>query len=204
MEVQKISKGTIFTNSLFEAFSKTSPRTALLFYISVVIFFIWINLIQNLLWVKWIFVFSAGVFFWTLFEYLMHRYLFHYLSTSERGKRFNYMIHGIHHEFPHDKERLFMPPLPGSIIIALLFGLFYLLINHYVYSFMAGMISGYLVYVSIHFLIHTRKSFRGFKKLWRHHSLHHYKYPDKAFGVSSFLWDMIFGSMPPTNQKKQN
>ncbi|MDZ7659917.1 sterol desaturase family protein [Fodinibius sp.] len=32
---------------------------------------------------------------------------------------------------------------------------------------------------------------------YRHHTLHHYKYPDKAFGVSTTLWDRVFGTMPP-------
>jgi 4-hydroxysphinganine ceramide fatty acyl 2-hydroxylase len=34
-----------------------------------------------------------------------------------------------------------------------------------------------------------------FKKIKQHHMLHHYQEPDKGFGVSSPLWDLITGSM---------
>jgi len=33
------------------------------------------------------------------------------------------------------------------------------------------------------------------------HAIHHYKYPEKAFGVSSPLWDFVFGTLPRTKQK---
>ncbi len=190
-------KGKIFKSPVLEAFSKTAPPIALSFYTLNALLFLTVNFFEPVSITKAIIVFLSGVFFWTLFEYLMHRYLFHFVAHTEKAKKFNYMVHGVHHEFPHDKERLFMPPLPGTIILAILFSIFYLLLNYYVYSFMAGMITGYLGYVIIHYLIHTRKPPALLKKLWNHHSLHHYKYPEKAYGVSSILWDVVFGSMPP-------
>ena len=43
-----------------------------------------------------------------------------------------------------------------------------------------------------------------FKRLWKYHALHHYKYPEtKAFGVSTTLWDWVFGTlcMPEKGQR---
>src|SRR5688572_25861609 len=56
-------------------------------------------------------VFSLGLFAlsllaWTLFEYVMHRYVFHFVTENPRLQRFFYYAHGIHHEFPRDKDHL--------------------------------------------------------------------------------------------------
>ena len=39
--------------------------------------------------------------------------------------------------------------------------------------------------------------YKPWQKLWVHHSYHHYKDPYTAYGVSTRLWDYIFGTMPP-------
>lgn len=59
-------------------------------------------------------LFLAGGFFWTFFEYIAHRFIFHYTAESERAKKIIYIMHGNHHHFPRDKERLFMPPRSKS------------------------------------------------------------------------------------------
>lgn len=33
-------------------------------------------------------------------------------------------------------------------------------------------------------------------RLRRHHYLHHFKSPDARYGVSTPLWDYVFGTMP--------
>ena len=54
---------------------------------------------------------------WTLTEYAVHRYLFHYPAQSEFGKRLVYLFHGIHHDQPDDATRLVMPPVPAIILL---------------------------------------------------------------------------------------
>ena len=62
---------------------------------------------------------------------------------------------------------------------------------------MAGIITGYMVYSSIHYSIHTYKPIKGLKFLWAHHLKHHNpKYEDRAFGVTSPFWDWVFRTMP--------
>jgi len=144
----------------------------------------------------------AGVFTWTLVEYLMHRFAFHYEAENETGKKLIYMLHIIHHDHPTDSDKLYQPPLVNITIIALLFGFFYLLMGNLVYLFLPGIIFGYLAYSTIHFVIHKFKPpFEFLKPLWRHHNLHHYRFQDKAFGVSSPFWDFIFGTLPPKELK---
>ena len=59
---------------------------------------------------------------------------------------------------------------------------------------------GYLLYSFVHRATHVAKPPKNFKYIWKHHSLHHFKYPDKAFGVSTTFWDRVFGTMPPTEK----
>jgi sterol desaturase/sphingolipid hydroxylase (fatty acid hydroxylase superfamily) len=142
-------------------------------------------------------IFVAAIFAWTLAEYLLHRFVFHYVDERPWVQRFHYLVHGVHHEYPSDPHHLFMPPVPSLILASLFGGLFYLLMGRYGVPFLAGFIVGYLMYSTMHYLMHRVKNPPAFLRgLWRHHHLHHFKSPDKAFGVSSPLWDWVFGTMP--------
>ena len=75
--------------------------------------------------------------------------------------------------------------------------------GNYAFAFFPGFVVGYLGYVFTHFAIHKfrkPKNFLGY--VWDHHNLHHFKHDDKAFGVSSPLWDYVFGTMPPKRSAK--
>ncbi|WP_311181765.1 hypothetical protein [Hymenobacter volaticus] len=54
--------------------------------------------------------FLGGWFLFTFAEYAMHRYLYHIPATTPGRIKFQYTMHGVHHEFPKDKTRLAMPP----------------------------------------------------------------------------------------------
>ena len=73
--------------------------------------------------------FMSGVIFWTFFEYVMHRFVFHLVSENPRAKRIAYVMHGNHHEFPRDRQRLFMPAVPSLIISSVVFLLMYALMG---------------------------------------------------------------------------
>jgi sterol desaturase/sphingolipid hydroxylase (fatty acid hydroxylase superfamily) len=145
--------------------------------------------------------FFTGMFFWTFFEYVMHRFVFHYMAENETAVKIVYVIHGNHHEYPRDKERLFMPPLPSLILSTAIFSLMYVLgsfiaLEPHVFFFFPGFVFGYLLYGSMHYAIHAWKPpFKWMKALWRNHHLHHYKNEEFGFGVSTTLWDHVFGTM---------
>jgi sterol desaturase/sphingolipid hydroxylase (fatty acid hydroxylase superfamily) len=150
-------------------------------------------------------LYLGGMFFWTLFEYIAHRYIFHWATENPRARKFVYILHGNHHHYPRDRQRLFMPPLPSLILAVSLFGLHYLLLGTYTYSFFPGFILGYLLYASMHYAIHAwNPPFKWMKPLWRNHHLHHYKDEEKGFGVSSTLWDLIFGTMFDLKKEKED
>lgn len=198
MKIKNKGQATIFQSRWLEIMTKTSPQAIFSIYVPIILAMLAYSIfalhISVLLVVAYYF---GGMFFWTLFEYLMHRFVFHHHSENPRMQKFMYTAHGVHHEFPRDKERLFMPPAPSLILASVLFSIFYFLLDHNAFMFFPGFVSGYLAYGSMHYAIHAMAPpFKFMKAWWRYHHLHHYKSPDKGFGVSSPMWDHVFGSVP--------
>ncbi len=145
--------------------------------------------------------FLTGALAFTLVEYLMHRYLYHLPGVYEEGK-VPYAIHGVHHKYPKDKKILVMPPLISVLLASLIFGIFYLLLGENGFAFTGGFLFGYAAYLCVHYIVHAFKPPKNFfKQLWINHSIHHYVDDEKAFGVSSPLWDYVFGTMPDKKKK---
>jgi sterol desaturase/sphingolipid hydroxylase (fatty acid hydroxylase superfamily) len=200
MHFEKIhNKGQarLFQSQYMEMLTKTNPIVIWCMYIPIMGFMLYKgfnNVEISAFKVSSIFV--GGMLFWTLFEYIMHRFAFHHLAESERAKKFVYIIHGNHHEYPRDKERLFMPPVPSLIITSVIFSLYYLIMGNYALFFFPGFVLGYLLYGTMHYAIHAwNPPYPWMKPLWRNHHLHHYKNDHQGFGVSTTLWDRVFGTM---------
>lgn len=141
-------------------------------------------------------LFLGGLFIWTFVEYILHRYVFHYVPKPQWAQRLHFIFHGVHHDYPNDAKRLVMPP-SASIPLALAFYFLFdaLLPVHYVFAFFPGFILGYLAYDMTHYAIHHFNFKSGiWKKIKKHHMLHHYQDPTKGYGVSSVLWDKVFQS----------
>jgi sterol desaturase/sphingolipid hydroxylase (fatty acid hydroxylase superfamily) len=214
MKFEKIhNKGQarLFKNQYLEYLTKTHPLVIWGMYIPILGFMLYFSAstlafsdLQTGL------IFLAGMFFWSLFEYTIHRYVFHFFAESERAKKIVYVIHGNHHEYPRDKERLFMPAVPSLLLSSTVFSLMYLIgyllgIQTYVFAFFPGFIFGYLIYGSMHYAIHAwNPPFKWMKALWRNHHLHHYKNVELGFGVSSTLWDHVFGTMFDLKKEKDD
>jgi sterol desaturase/sphingolipid hydroxylase (fatty acid hydroxylase superfamily) len=193
----------IFKNPFLESLTKTNPISNLIVYgLSISAFSYYAMAEIGLHLFVFLSLFALGVFFWTFAEYILHRYLFHWVNDSKLVQRFHFIMHGSHHQYPRDKSRLLMPPVPGLIMAGILFAIFYLLfsllqIPDFCFGFFPGFFTGYLLYSFLHRAIHVQRPPKRFKHIWLHHNIHHYKYPDKAFGVSSTFWDRVFGTMPP-------
>ena len=193
----------LFKHPALEMLSKTSPWVIYTLYIPINAFLIYYAYtVYHYQVLQIVAVFMIAMLSWTLAEYLIHRFLFHFEAKSDFGKRLVYVFHENHHEFPRDKSRLFMPPLPSLIMSSTVFLIFcaicYLFTGTigYAFVFCSGFITGYLFYVTMHYAIHVYAPPKYLKILWRNHYLHHYKYPDRAFGVSSMFWDKVFGTFP--------
>lgn len=142
-------------------------------------------------------LFLAGWLLFTFAEYAVHRYLYHLPANTERRAKFQYTMHGVHHEFPKDKTRLAMPPIVTVFVASLLFFIFRFVFGTWAFGILAGFTFGYALYLFVHYAIHAYAPPKNFLKVWwTHHSQHHYRQDEIAFGVSSTLWDHIIGTMP--------
>jgi sterol desaturase/sphingolipid hydroxylase (fatty acid hydroxylase superfamily) len=214
MKFEKIhNKGQarLFKNQCLEYLTKTHPLVIWGLYAPIILFMIYYSSTVNQLSILQImFAFLSGMFFWSFFEYCIHRFAFHFIAESKRAKKIVYIIHGNHHEYPRDKERLFMPPVPSLILAAVIFSLMFfvfhwLVAGAYAFVFFPGFIFGYLMYGTMHYAIHAwNPPFKWMKPLWRNHHLHHYKEQEKGFGVSSTLWDHVFGTMFDLKKEKED
>jgi len=142
-------------------------------------------------------LFPTGLFSFTLLEYLIHRFVFHFHAKSEFEEKVQYYMHGIHHEFPRDKDRLVMPPVMSVAIAIVFWGVFRATLGVQGWLFFGGFISGYSTYLVIHYALHAMRPPGNFLRfLWKHHSRHHYSEKGAAYAVSMPLWDYLFGTMP--------
>jgi dihydroceramide fatty acyl 2-hydroxylase len=142
---------------------------------------------------------AAGVVLWTLIEYVLHRFVFHWRPRSGWGRTFHFLAHGIHHLDPWDPTRLVFPPAAGLLIGGLIFlALAALLPLGAALATMAGVVSGYLVYDLTHFFTHHGKPrTRWGKFLKAYHLAHHHKHWTRMYGVSQPLWDLVFRTGRP-------
>ena len=205
-KIHNKGQARIFQNHYLEYLTKTHPLVIWALYTPVFILLpYYAHERLHFSGLKITLIIFSGILFWTLFEYLMHRFVFHFISESERINRLIYVLHGNHHEYARDKERLFMPPVPSLIISSSIFILMNLVLGDLAFCFFPGFIFGYLVYGSMHYAIHAwNPPFRWMKGLWRNHHLHHYKQLERGFGVSSTIWDHVFGTCFDPEKDKEN
>ncbi len=193
----------LFKSNFLEFFTHISPIAVLVIWIPVVIFFLLRTITQAKQWFITPLSFILGLFLWTLAEYVLHRFLFHYRPRTERQEKIFFLFHGVHHAQPKVKTRLVMPPVLSIPLALLFYGLFYLIFSialplyAWVGATFSGFITGYILYDMMHYATHHFAMRNGiWKWLKRHHMQHHYKDPNIQFGVSSPLWDFVFATMP--------
>ena len=185
----------MFRNPVLEGLSKVPYFVPLVVYVPIICYFCW-NSVQ----INGVPLFLAhlalGLFIWTLTEYILHRFIFHFYPASEWGKRIHFIFHGVHHDYPNDAKRLVMPP-SASIPLAFAFYLLFkwMMSPYLLDGFFAGFIAGYLFYDMTHYMLHHAQFKNGmWKKLKQQHMLHHYNDATKKYGVTSDIWDRIFGT----------
>lgn len=185
----------MFDNPILDFISRVHWTTPLILFLPVIAW-----LLYRAYWVEqWaitsiIGLMLCGLATWSLAEYVMHRFVFHWQPPGKWGEKIHFVTHGVHHQYPNDSKRLVLPP---ALSIPLATGFYYLFLfilgKHLLPPFFAGFLMGYLCYDMLHYAVHHAKiKHPWFQELKRHHMLHHFKDPDNGYGVSSKLWDIIF------------
>ena len=144
--------------------------------------------------ITWLALFAAGLFAWTLLEYVLHRVLFHHAP----------ILSGIHEQHHDEPQELIGTPAWASALVGLIavatpsWGLLGFDLGT---ASTTGLVVGYLWYVFIHYAVHhwqpPRDSYLYRARL--RHARHHFQSHSGNFGVTTGLWDHIFGSALTTN-----
>ncbi len=196
----------LFESRFLDFFSRIHPGVPAAIYFPVIGGLCWLATSDGASALKIVLLAVAGFGLWTLAEYWLHRKLFHWEPDTPWGHRMHFIIHGVHHEHPNDKLRLVMPP-GASIPLAALFGVAFWLIGGVEIGFpmFAGFLLGYLMYDYTHYYLHhfVPKSDFG-KRLREAHMRHHFQDHRYGFGVSSPIWDAVFGTLPRTKQPRED
>jgi len=139
---------------------------------------------------------SAGFLLWGLLEYLLHRWLLHGVLAAPRRE------HAKHHSKPTAlvSTPFFVVPT-GAFVI---YGSLALLLPNAVAALITfGVYAGYNYFAVVHHLLHHRpealERSRWFEAQLRLHEEHHRR-PDMYFGISSALWDRLFGTFAQDEQ----
>jgi sterol desaturase/sphingolipid hydroxylase (fatty acid hydroxylase superfamily) len=193
----------MFRSDFMEFFSKVHPAVPAFMFVPVIAFTAWRAAALGGAPIA-LGTLAAGFVFWTLTEYLLHRFYFHLAPTTTVRKWLYFYSHGIHHQYPDDFYRLLMPPILSVGAAALFYGLFALALPPAMASgLFAGFVLGYLYYDYVHFATHFAKPPRAawlspianmMKEQRRRHMKHHFQDHTKGFGVSMPLWDHVFGT----------
>lgn len=135
---------------------------------------------------------GAGLVSWSLIEYLMHRFVLHGIEPFKTW-------HTIHHERP---GALIATPtaLTVTLITLLVFTPAFIASSiWHALSVTAGVVVGYVTYSLCHHATHHwRAKGRWLLERKRWHALHHGRGGDQCYGVTSNIWDWVFGTGPRT------
>jgi len=139
-------------------------------------------------------IFAAGVFAWTLLEYVIHGVLGHAHRTFVSG------LHEVHHRDPRAVFAL-GSWVPVAVVII---GAWWMFGAAPGVIFLGGVAAGFAGYELIHYRIHFSRPSCGFEERLRaRHLAHHFKEPDAIFGVTTRLWDVVFGTEPETARMRE-
>ena len=136
-----------------------------------------------------LFLFLVGIAAWTLFEYLLHRYVLHRVP----------ILHDMHEAHHADPSAFVGTPSWASFLmfaVGAFLPLSFAVGFTYASPLTIGLMFGYLCYVGVHHITHhwrlaPESPFYRFK---HRHARHHFAKTPGNFGVTTIFWDMVFGT----------
>jgi sterol desaturase/sphingolipid hydroxylase (fatty acid hydroxylase superfamily) len=138
---------------------------------------------------------AAGLFGWSLTEYALHRFVFHWRPRRAALASFVFVLHGNHHAVPSDSLRNLMPPIVsvplGCVIWAGCLAVFGSAGSWIFLGFMIG----YVIYDMTHFACHQRPMKGRLARIFKqNHMRHHYGRGHGNYATTVMFWDRLFGT----------
>lgn len=139
-----------------------------------------------------------GVLLFFPFEYVVHRWVYHRFAGTTFGKVVS-VQHVAHHERPQDPDVLFNDPRFSIAVAVVLFFVYYGISGHWgvAASIDFGMFVGFLYYEWVHLSAHRTEVTPAMpwnRALKRYHLWHHFKHERHWYGVTTSVFDHLFGS----------
>jgi sterol desaturase/sphingolipid hydroxylase (fatty acid hydroxylase superfamily) len=139
-------------------------------------------------------IFAAGLFAWTFVEYVIHGMLGHAHRT------FVTKLHDVHHRDPRAVFALgaWIPTavvMVGAVVwVGFAPGVI----------FYGGIVCGFAIYEYVHYRMHFVEPALAIEGRMRaRHLAHHAGEPDAIFGVTSPIWDVVFGTEPTPDRMRK-
>jgi 4-hydroxysphinganine ceramide fatty acyl 2-hydroxylase len=140
----------------------------------------------------------AGLLAWTLLEYLFHRFILHANIRSGMLRSFTNESHLRHHLAPRDPDQILVKPVFALVVSTVIFAIILSMTRDPFVSAatISGIWAGFLYYEAVHYRVHMSLSHsRVLQQQRRAHFYHHFSNSGLCFGVTSPLWDYVFGTM---------
>ncbi len=136
---------------------------------------------------------ALGALGWTFLEYVIHRWLGH-------DRRFTRWLFGVEHTAHHSQGDYFGPAwmkicAAASVATIVMVPAAWLVGWAHGVAFVAGLVGCYAAYELVHRLNHVvapRSRYGRWAR--RHHFYHHFHDPKSNHGVTTPLWDVVFGT----------
>jgi dihydroceramide fatty acyl 2-hydroxylase len=197
-DYQRNSTSRMFESDFFEFFSKVHPATPFVVYLPILAFLQAWGIARDVTtWTQTALFLPVGMVTWSVLEYVIHRYFFHWEGNGPFTRRLHDIVHGYHHRFPDDLQRLVMP-LGASLPMALLIAALLSTAGRpdITLPVFLGIVLRYLIYDFLHWYTHAGAPTSSWGKALRsHHMAHHFACPDKNFGISHRWLDRVIGSL---------
>ncbi|XP_022885547.1 dihydroceramide fatty acyl 2-hydroxylase FAH1-like isoform X2 [Olea europaea var. sylvestris] len=189
-----------FESDFWEFLTRTEWYVIPLIWLPVVGWFVLMSIWMGHTILQVALMMAFGIFVWTLLEYTLHRFLFHIKTKSYWGNTIHYLLHGCHHKHPMDGQRLVFPPTATAILCVPFWNLIKFMSTPSITPavFGGGLLGCVMYDVTHYYLHHGQPTSVVPKSLKKYHLNHHFRIQNKGFGITSSLWDKVFGTLPST------
>jgi sterol desaturase/sphingolipid hydroxylase (fatty acid hydroxylase superfamily) len=137
-------------------------------------------------------LFLAGGLVWTLTEYALHRFVFHWQPASARLAQAVFVMHGNHHAVPNDPLRNLMPPIVSLPVGGLIWAVMLALAGPAGSWMLLGFMAGYVAYDLVHYACHQwPMKGRLARALKTHHMRHHHLGEAGNYAITGMMWDRL-------------
>ncbi len=195
---ERNQRGRMFESTFLEYFSKVHPVAPFVLWLPIVVAIPAWAIVNGVSSITALLVMAPlGFITWQAAEYFVHKKAFHWLGIGPISRRLHEIVHGFHHRFPDDPQRLVMP-LAVSVSLACVVGALLWLLDRPALTlpWFTGFLAGYLFYDFMHWSTHFRRPLTRWGKAMReHHLSHHFADIDTNFGISNRWMDRSLGTL---------